>query len=630
MALVKIAHAFGDNGGNASVNSSSLSVGEHIALILYQDITPLNVSLPSGWSPLTTLDGNGGGALAISYKQATASDIGTIIVTNNDSANDVIAILVRADGALATKSSTAQTGGDNTVEFEDLLLSETGTYDVIRASVHPSSAGVGASITVAANGTLLDDLTSPSGEIVRGIAYTEEITGSATGSDTLTLNVSAAWASVVAVFATVSPPTAAPGGPYETKKGQAIQFDGSASEAGDGGNLTYSWTLADNTVLTGENPTLNDPQMSHNGEVSLVVSENGVDSPAVSTRLVVNPIVETASIDSVALNDGDANTSVLAPSGWTADISQYDLAADEALEITLTVSQPGETPQITNKGTASTLATINEEYTHTVTFGDADNTNAELTLSLVSGPVNLDQGTGVVTYTPTTYDEFSYTVRVTDPLGLYDEETVTVSIRDTIAPSRIVDLVATGTSATDVQLDFTAPGDDDESGIATAYQIRVSNTPIFFEQDWENAEVINNNFTPLPAGVNQSFVISSIPLTGPLHFNVRGVDESGNIGPLSNAPQAPAFLLPERAGNFQSVTVGSRQILHAWDPVSGADFYRLHGDVEGVAPSASAPTITTESPIIADNINDTVYLETVPTDGLKYTRIVVAVSNNQT
>jgi len=82
-------------------------------------------------------------------------------------------------------------------------------------------------------------------------------------------------------------------------------------------------------------------------------------------------------------------------------------------------------PTIDNKGSALTTAIVGEMYSHTVDFSDADNGVGELTLT-VSSP--LDVSGNVVSYTPASATDISYTIRVTDPSGLFDEEIVSLIV----------------------------------------------------------------------------------------------------------------------------------------------------------------------------------------------------------
>jgi len=360
-------------------------------------------------------------------------------------------------------------------------------------------------------------------------------------------------------------------------------------------------TSVDEDVAYSYQATVNDPDVGDTATWSLSTSPAGMT------------ISVTGLVGWLPLNDDVGNHAVV--------ISVMDAAgAIGTQSFTLSVANINDAPIITNKGTAPTAAVVGVEYTHNITASDVDNTAGELTLSLVSGPVALDIATGIITYTPSLVADFSYVYRVTD-LGFdFDEETVSVTVSDTVAPNVIADLVAVGVSSTDIRLTFTAPGDDDVLGTATVYEIRYANTPIFTQADWDAATQSANNFTPQSVGNAESFVVAGFAGSGQFHFNVRALDDAGNLGALSNANPVAAFLLPSIPGNVQGVVTGPDEITWAWNTVPGAEFYRLLGDTQ--------PNLDANSPVIADNLLAPPYIETGLTPNVMVYRAVVAVTNN--
>jgi len=77
-------------------------------------------------------------------------------------------------------------------------------------------------------------------------------------------------------------PVANPGGPYTGAPGQAITFDGSASEDSNGDALTYSWSFGDGSSGSGVNPT-HIYAAEGNYTVTLTVSDGQLQSDPVAT-----------------------------------------------------------------------------------------------------------------------------------------------------------------------------------------------------------------------------------------------------------------------------------------------------------------------------------------------------------
>ncbi|MBL1293064.1 MAG: hypothetical protein COB61_004245 [Thiotrichales bacterium] len=358
-------------------------------------------------------------------------------------------------------------------------------------------------------------------------------------------------------------------------------------------------SLVDVVPVSGENILVSDyanGDFSVAGENAFTVTQFGVQIPAPS-----DPRVDLT-VDITGLSRPPIGTI----GAFQADIAPAD----------------GDAPIITNKGTAPTTATIGVAYTHTVTASDADSNFADLIYSIVAAPPGaaIDAATGEFTYTPTAPGGFDYTIAVSDELGLSDQETIIITVADSILPSNITDLVAVGVSPTDIRLTFTAPGDDGNVGAAASYQMRYSSTPIFTLDAWDNATVLVNSFVPQLPGTAESLIVNELSGGGQLHFNVRAVDDADNLAALSNASPDAAFLLPLTPGNLQSVVNGPDTIIHAWNPVPGASAYRLRG-------SASSP-VTAGDPIIADNIQDTTYTETGLDANVTVYRAVSAITNN--
>ncbi len=106
---------------------------------------------------------------------------------------------------------------------------------------------------------------------------------------------------------------------------------------------------------------------------------------------------------------------------------------------------------------------------------------------------------------------------------------------DVVAPGQVTDLEVVEVVGSRALLRLTAPGDDRDEGLATAYDVRVSDTVFepsaFFDQD---AIVVRN--TPQAPGAVDRITIEDDRLSAgaTLYVAVRAVDEAGNSGPVSD------------------------------------------------------------------------------------------------
>jgi hypothetical protein len=105
---------------------------------------------------------------------------------------------------------------------------------------------------------------------------------------------------------------------------------------------------------------------------------------------------------------------------------------------------------------------------------------------------------------------------------------------DILPPAAISDLTAsTGSGAGNVNLTWTAPGDDQNTGTAREYDIRYSSNPIA-ENNFAYADKVQGAPVPAVAGTNQSLTVH-LPFAGKTYFfAIKAADETPNWSNLSN------------------------------------------------------------------------------------------------
>lgn len=90
--------------------------------------------------------------------------------------------------------------------------------------------------------------------------------------------------------------------------------------------------------------------------------------------------------------------------------------------------------------------------------------------------------------------------------------------------------------ADSVSLTWTAPGDDSLTGTATAYDLRVSTSPITLA-NWSGATQVTGVPVPLVAGSRQNATVRGLTNGTTYYFALRTVDEVGNWSGISNVLQ---------------------------------------------------------------------------------------------
>ena len=164
----------------------------------------------------------------------------------------------------------------------------------------------------------------------------------------------------------------------------------------------------------------------------------------------------------------------------------------------------------------------------------------------------------------------------------YYEECVEVE-EDTTPPATITDLTATtGADFGEVDLTWTAPGDDGDIGTASQYIIKYSTSAIT-EANWSSAIDTSGEPTPQPAGTSQSFTVTGLTGGETYYFAIKARDNADNISDISNSPSAVAKeedTTPPSIPVSLSAVANGQEIELSWtsstDPESGVSGYKLY------------------------------------------------------
>ncbi|MBK5225378.1 MAG: hypothetical protein JJD96_02230 [Thermoleophilia bacterium] len=128
--------------------------------------------------------------------------------------------------------------------------------------------------------------------------------------------------------------------------------------------------------------------------------------------------------------------------------------------------------------------------------------------------------------------------------------TTTKSV-DFTPPVQVTDLMASGVSSGSVTLNFMAPGDDGNEGVAKLYDLRYSTSPIT-DDDWKDAVPVSSLPAPLPAGSTQSVTVAGLEAGTTYYFALRTLDDVALTSPNSNLASATTTM-PELGWVMQRV-----------------------------------------------------------------------------
>lgn len=105
---------------------------------------------------------------------------------------------------------------------------------------------------------------------------------------------------------------------------------------------------------------------------------------------------------------------------------------------------------------------------------------------------------------------------------------------DTTPPSVPTNLTATAFNSTQINVSWTAPGDDGTTGTVTSYDLRHSTSPIT-SSNFSNATQDTFAGYIAPAGLLQSVGIANLIPNTTYYFAVKAFDEAGNSSPIAYA-----------------------------------------------------------------------------------------------
>jgi Leucine-rich repeat (LRR) protein len=115
-----------------------------------------------------------------------------------------------------------------------------------------------------------------------------------------------------------------------------------------------------------------------------------------------------------------------------------------------------------------------------------------------------------------------------------------VAVDDDSYPGNIFDLRVQSVGPTSVTLAWTATGNDDTIGTATAYDMRISDT-IITEENWDSAQAVTGLPQPSPYGTTDTMSVTGLMTDSTYFFAIRAQNARGALSWAFNCVSAMCF-----------------------------------------------------------------------------------------
>ncbi|MFC2061570.1 DUF2341 domain-containing protein [Elusimicrobiota bacterium] len=220
-----------------------------------------------------------------------------------------------------------------------------------------------------------------------------------------------------------------------------------------------------------------------------------------------------------------AQSDNVAPAGLT-DLNAI-LAAESLYNIDLVWSAPGDDGWENNIETG----TYRIDYATYVKVWDYSDYEIEITTHDVIPEEAQDYRIGGIIEGPTYY----FRIWTKDYVGNWSEISNGATVWASWKPDKITDLQAlTGTGEGEVELSWTAPGDDRKTGTASYYIIKYSTEGVITEGNWNvNNDIETDEPSPSVSGADEQLTVTGLP-KGDVYFGIKTVDDIGNESYLND------------------------------------------------------------------------------------------------
>jgi hypothetical protein len=238
-------------------------------------------------------------------------------------------------------------------------------------------------------------------------------------------------------------------------------------------------------------------------------------------------------------------------------IQNLNVTSPAGRQVTLTWNAPGD------DGTTGQAAAYDIRYAATAITEEAWAAATPLTAIPLPRPAGDGQSLNI---TGLPYGVWHFAMKTSDEVPNWSplSNVVSATVGDFVAPSPVVNLVVSFTTARAATLSWSAPGNDGASGRAAEYDLRYALTLITSET-WDAATRVQDVPAPKEPGASEAFTVTDLENGQTYFFALKTADDVHNWSAISNVPSALVvdYMPPTQVTDLtvwstalQSVTLG--------------------------------------------------------------------------
>jgi phosphodiesterase/alkaline phosphatase D-like protein len=160
--------------------------------------------------------------------------------------------------------------------------------------------------------------------------------------------------------------------------------------------------------------------------------------------------------------------------------------------------------------------------------------------------------TTVLVETPYYYRLFAFNIVSNSDYVTVGPATTPVA-PDLTPPAGVTNLLIVSINTNSATLSWTAPGDDENVGTATSYDLRFSTSNIT-TSNWSSATQVVGEPVPEPAGTPQSFTVNGLTAGRTYYFALKTSDKTNNVSRLSNIASGATPMPPRDTNSPAAIT----------------------------------------------------------------------------